>query len=49
MSLETCIAHVMRRRWLTILLSVLVMLALAAGARNRRLDQQLRYESDEIR
>ena len=34
MSLETCIAHVMRRRWLTVLLSVLVMLALAAGAQN---------------
>ncbi|MDD9984251.1 MAG: MMPL family transporter, partial [Gammaproteobacteria bacterium] len=34
MSLETCIASVMGRRWLTILLSVLVMLALAAGAQN---------------
>ena len=34
MNLETCIAHVMGRRWLTILLSLLVMLALAAGAQN---------------
>ena len=49
MSLETCIAHVMRRRRLTVLLSVLVMLALAAGAQDRRLDQQLRYVSGEIR
>ena len=32
MSLETCIALVMGRRWLTVLLSVLVMLALGAGA-----------------
>ena len=34
MSLETCISLVMGRRWLTILLSLLVMLALAAGAQN---------------
>ena len=33
MTLESCIALVMSRRWLTILLSVLAMLALAAGAR----------------
>ena len=32
MDLERCIDLVMRRRWLTILLSLLVMLALAAGA-----------------
>ena len=32
MNLETCIAHVMRRRWLTILLSLLLILAFAAGA-----------------
>ena len=32
MNLETCIAHVMGRRWLTILLSVIVILALTAGA-----------------
>ena len=32
MNLERCIDLVMRRRWLTILLSLLVMLALAAGA-----------------
>ncbi len=34
MNLETCIARVMGRRWLTILLSLLVMLAFAAGAGN---------------
>ena len=34
MNLETCIAYVMGRRWLTILLSVLVILAFAAGAQN---------------
>ena len=33
MNLESCIALVMGRRWLTILLSLLVMLAFAAGAR----------------
>ena len=33
MNLESCISLVMGRRWLTILLSLLVMLALAAGAR----------------
>ena len=33
MNLETCIALVMGRRWLTILIALLVMLALAAGAR----------------
>ena len=32
MNLETCIALVMGRRWLTILLSLLVILALTAGA-----------------
>ncbi len=32
--LDSSIAHVMRRRWLTILLSVIVMLLLAAGAQN---------------
>ena len=32
MNLETCIAHIMGRRWLTILLSLLVVLALTAGA-----------------
>ena len=32
MNLETCIDLVMRRRWLTILLSLLVVLALTAGA-----------------
>ena len=32
MNLDKCIALVMGRRWLTILLSVLFMLALAAGA-----------------
>ena len=34
MSLESCIALVTGRRWLTILLSLLVMLALAAGLRH---------------
>ena len=34
MNLEACIALIMGRRWLTILLSLLFMLALAAGARN---------------
>jgi len=34
MSLENCIAFVMGRRWLAILLSVLLMLAFAAGAQN---------------
>ena len=33
MTLESCISLVMGRRWLTILLSLLVMLVLAAGAR----------------
>ena len=33
MNLESCISLVMGRRWLTILLSLLVMLTLAAGAR----------------
>ena len=33
MNFEACVAHVMARRWLTILLSLLVMLALAAGGR----------------
>ena len=32
MNLETCIAHIMGRRWLTILLSAVVVLALTAGA-----------------
>ena len=32
MNLESCIAHIMRRRWVTILLSLLVVLALTAGA-----------------
>ena len=32
--LDSSIAHIMRRRWLTILLSVIVMLLLAAGAQN---------------
>ena len=32
MDLESCIAFILRRRWLTILLSVLVIAALAAGA-----------------
>ena len=34
MNIEACTALVMGRRWLTVLLSVLVILALAAGARN---------------
>lgn len=34
MNLESCIALIMGRRWLTILLSLLVMLALAAGAQH---------------
>ena len=34
MNLEACIALIMGRRWLTILLSLLFMLALAAGAQN---------------
>ena len=34
MDLESCIALVMGRRWLTILLSLLVMVVLAAGARH---------------
>lgn len=34
MNLESCIATIMKRQWLTILLSSLVMLALAAGARH---------------
>ena len=34
MKLESCIALVMGRRWLTLVLSLLVMLALAAGARH---------------
>ena len=34
MNLESCISLAMHRRWLTILLSLLVMLALAAGARH---------------
>ncbi|MDE0460037.1 MAG: MMPL family transporter [Chromatiales bacterium] len=34
MNLESCISLVMGRRWLTILLSLLVMLVLAAGARH---------------
>ena len=33
MNLESCLSVAMSRRWLTILLSLLVMLALAAGAR----------------
>ena len=33
MNLQSCIALILRRRWLTILLSVLVILALTAGAR----------------
>ena len=33
MSFETCAALVVGRRWLTILLSLIVILALAAGAR----------------
>ncbi len=32
--LDSSIAHIMRRRWLTILLSVIVVLLLAAGAQN---------------
>ncbi len=34
MNIEACTALVMGRRWLTVLLSVIVILALAAGARN---------------
>lgn len=34
MNLESCISLAMGRRWLTILLSLLVMLVLAAGARH---------------
>ena len=34
MNLEACIAHIMGRRWLTILLSLLVILALVAGAQH---------------
>ena len=34
MNIEACTALVVGRRWLTVLLSVLVILALAAGARN---------------
>ena len=32
MNLESCITMIVARRWLTILLSLLVMLVLAAGA-----------------
>ena len=52
MNLETCIAHIMGRRWLTILLSLLVVLALAAGAQyivNVDVDFRNHFGKDDVR
>ena len=52
MDLETCIAHIMGRRWLTILLSLLVVLALAAGAQyivNVDVDFRNHFGKDDVR
>ena len=52
MNLESCIAHVMRRRWLTILLSLLVVLALTAGAQyivNVDVDFRNHFDKDDPR
>ena len=52
MNLESCIAHIMRRRWLTILLSLLVVLALTAGAQyivNVDVDFRNHFDKDDPR
>ena len=52
MNFENCIAHIMRRRWLTILLSLLVVLALTAGTQyivNVDVDFRNHFDKDDPR